>query len=140
MFNAPYRDVWYIPGNDSFMVRMVRDAGGESVCSELASPESDSRPIDIEEAFVAMQKADFWLGVGQYNTLAMLLADNPRFASARSVKERRVYNNNARTTPDGGSDFWESGVVRPDIVLRDLITILHPGVDDAPLYYYKKIE
>ena len=26
----------------------------------------------------------------------------------------------------GGSDFWESGIVHPDIVLRDLVTILHP--------------
>jgi iron complex transport system substrate-binding protein len=145
MFNAPYRDVWYIPGDANYMVRLVRDAGGEYVCRELADKGGDSRPIDIEEAFVAMRGADFWLGVGQYNTLAGLLADNPRFASAPPVRDGRVFNNNARTTPGGGSDFWESGVVRPDIVLRDLVTILHPEEaeafgDTAPLYYYKRME
>jgi iron complex transport system substrate-binding protein len=54
-------------------------------------------------------------------------------------------------TAAGGSDFWESAVVRPDVVLRDLITILHPeallpdagSLPDAgadTLYYYKKLE
>jgi iron complex transport system substrate-binding protein len=141
MFNSPYRDVWYVPGNDNFMVRLVRDAGGEYVCRGLADPGGDSRPVDIEEAFVAMQKADFWLGTGHYDSLGALLADNPRFASTPPVRDGRVYNNNARTTPAGGSDFWESGVVRPDLVLRDLITILHPeAADGRTLYYYRRLE
>jgi iron complex transport system substrate-binding protein len=139
MLNAPYRDIWYAPGNDSYMVQFIRDAGGEYLFRQIEG--ADSRPIDIEEAFVAMGRADVWLGVGQHNTLAGLLADNPRFASTPPVRGGRVFNNNARTTPGGGSDFWESGVVRPDIILRDLIAILHPGeTDSATLYYYKRMQ
>ena len=142
MFNAPYRDVWYVPGDRNYMVRFVRDAGGEYVCRGVDS--RDSRPIDIEEAFVAMQKADCWINTNHYSTMAALLADNPRFAGTRPVREGggRVFNNNARTTPAGGSDFWESGVVRPDLVLRDLLQILHPAdsLTATPLYYYKKLQ
>ncbi len=149
MFNAPYRDVWYIPGDENYMVRLVRDAGGESVCRGAAHEGRDSRPIDIEEAYVAMQRADFWLGTGTCSTLGELLADNPRFASTPPVRRGAVYNNNARTTPAGGSDFWESGVVRPDLVLRDLVRILHPesaesaespeAPADTTLYYYRRL-
>ncbi len=139
MFNAPYRDVWYVPGDRNYMVAFVRDAGGEYVCRGVDS--RDSRPIDIEEAYVAMQKADCWINTNHYTTLAALLADNPRFAGTRPVREGRVFNNNNRTTPAGGSDFWESGVVRPDLVLRDLIQILHPDtLSTTPLYYYKKLQ
>lgn len=140
MFNAPYRDVWYVPGDRNYMVEMVRDAGGRYVCRGVDS--RDSRPVDIEEAFVAMQRADYWIHTNHYSTLAALLADNPRFAAAPPVVKGRVYNNNARTTPAGGSDFWESGVVRPDLVLRDLMLILHPGELPATsrLYYYKKLQ
>jgi iron complex transport system substrate-binding protein len=138
MLNAPYRDVWYMPGDESYMVRLIGDAGGRYVCAGVAS--RDSRPIDIEEAYLAMQSADVWLNTNHYNTLAELVADNPRFAMTRPVSTGRVYNNNARTPSAGGSDFWESGVVRPDVVLSDLVKILHPeeGVDS--LYYYKQLK
>jgi iron complex transport system substrate-binding protein len=101
----------------------------------------DSRPIDIEQAYMAMQSADVWLNTNHYNTLAELTADNPRFASTPPVRGRQVFNNNARTTPAGGSDFWESGVVRPDVVLGDLVKILHPeAAADSLYYYYKRLE
>jgi iron complex transport system substrate-binding protein len=132
------------------MVQLIRDAGGEYLFREIEG--ADSRPIDIEEAFWAMQQADYWLNTNHYSSLAELVADNPRFVSTPPVRTGRVYNNNARMTPAGGSDFWESAVVRPDIVLRDLIEILHPGsglggVSESgseesthTLYYYKKLE
>ena len=140
MFNAPYRDTWYVPGDRSYMVRLVRDAGGEYVCRGIDS--RDSRPINVEEAYDYMQKTDYWINTNHYATLADLLADNPRFAATPPVHLGHVFNNNARTTPAGGSDYWESGVVRPDAVLRDLIEILHPGEfsADSTLYYYKKLQ
>ena len=55
------------------------------------------------------------------------------------MKERRVFNNNRRQTPSGGSDFWESGNVRPDRILRDLRTIFSDGDADS-LWYYKRLE
>ena len=58
-----------------------------------------------------------------------------------AVRNRRVWNNNRRQTPAGGSDFWESGVVRPDRVLADLIALLHDdGTADSCCCYYKRLE
>ncbi|HCC51152.1 MAG TPA: hypothetical protein DEQ30_03125 [Porphyromonadaceae bacterium] len=139
MFNAPYRDVWYVPGDDNYMIRLIRDAGGEYVCRGVEG--QDSRPIDIEEAYVAMRRAEVWINTNDYTTMVALVADNPRFASTPPVSEGRVYNNNARTTPAGGSDFWESGVVRPHIILRDLVGILHPGLlPNHRLVYYEQLQ
>lgn len=144
MLNAPYRDVWWVPSDDNFMVQLVRDAGGEWIfegwhsSGETGIPARESYPVDIEQAWVAMQNADVWLNVGGYESLSGLLADNPRFAQAPPVLAGRVFNNTARITPQGGSDFWESGVVRPDRVLRDLVGILHDTGDT--LYYYKRME
>jgi iron complex transport system substrate-binding protein len=139
MLNVPYRDTWYVPGDESYMVRLLEDAGGRYVCAGVAS--RDTRPIDIEQAYMAIQQADVWLNTNHYNTLAELTADNPRFASTPPVRDRRVFNNNARTTPAGGSDFWESGVVRPDLVLADLVKILHPeAAADSLYYYYRRLE
>ena len=41
----------------------------------------------------------------------------------------------------GGNDYYESGIVRPDLVLEDFIRILHPEVlPDNDLFYYKNLE
>ena len=54
------------------------------------------------------------------------------------MRQGRVWNNNRLQTPAGGSDFWESGVVRPDVVLDDLFQIFYPdnGLDYTPVYYH----
>ena len=136
MLNTPYRDTWFMPSSHSYMIRLVEDAGGEYVYPENDSDSSVA--IDLEEAYLLASAADYWINVGPCNTLAELKAQNPKFAEIPVVRNRRVYNNNARQTPAGGSDFWESGVVRPDVILRDLRTILSDG--DAPTCYFKRLE
>ena len=37
------------------------------------------------------------------------------------------------------NDYWESAVVNPDIVLRDLIKIFHPELVEEPFVYYKQL-
>ena len=136
MLNTPYRDTWFLPPTNSYMIRLIEDAGGEYVYTKNNS--NTSVAVDLEEAYLLANAADYWLNVGPCNTLAELTSQNPKFADIPVVLNRRVYNNNRRQTPSGGSDFWESGVVRPDLVLRDLRTILS-GSDDATCYY-KRLE
>ena len=81
------------------------------------------------------------INVGPCNTLAELTAQKPKFADVPAVRNRQVFNNNRRQTPAGGSDFWESGVIRPDLVLHDLCAVFNPqAADTAELYYYKRLE
>ena len=63
----------------------------------------------------------------------------PKFMDTRPVREGRVYNNNRRTNPSGGNDYWESGVIHPDLILQDLIRIFHPELTDAEPTYYRKL-
>lgn len=139
MLNTPYRDTWFMPSSRSFMVRLIEDAGGEYIYTKNDSDTSVA--IDMEEAYLLANAADVWLNVGPCNTLAELTAQNPKFAEVPAVRDRMVFNNNRRQTPAGGSDFWESGVVRPDLVLRDLNAILRPETaGTAELHYYKRLE
>lgn len=74
------------------------------------------------------------------SSLDELKAVNPKFTDAKSVREKTAYNNNLRLTATGGNDYWESAVVRPDVVLRDLIHIFHPELAPDSLYYYRHLE
>jgi iron complex transport system substrate-binding protein len=94
----------------------------------------------LEEAMLLASKADFWLNLGQIASKAELQAAAPRFMKVDAVKFGRIYNNTKRTTPSGGSDFWESGAVRPDLILEDLVKILHYEAPTDSLHYYRRLE
>lgn len=136
MFNLSYQDVWYMPSDDSYMVRLLEDAGGEYIYKG-SNPTGGSRGISLEEALILVNRADIWLNPSQVLSLNELRAVAPHFASSGVVRSGRVYNNNRIRTEYGGSDFWESAIVRPDVVLSDLASILKG--DDSNLYYHHKL-
>ena len=138
MFNMPWNDSWVMPSTKSYMAQLVADAGAEYIYKENSS--NSSTPIGLETAYGLIQKADYWINVGSASSLDELKTVNPKFADAKAVRERTVYNNNLRLTPTGGNDYWESAVVRPDMVLRDLIHIFHPELVPDSLYYYRHLE
>ncbi len=139
MLNTPYRDVWYMPSSRSYMVRLIEDAGGEYIYMGNNSQQTEA--ISIEQAYKLATTADVWLNTGTtINSIADLRSQVPKFKDMGVVQRGEVYNNTARRTPRGGSDFWESGVIYPERVLRDLIEILHPALlEGDSLYYYRKL-
>ena len=83
-------------------------------------------------------EADVWMNVGQCSSLEELRSAAPHFANVPVVVRGAVYNNNARATAAGGSDFWESAIVRPDVVLRDMAAIMRGGEEE--MYYHHKLK
>ena len=140
MFNTPYRDTWYMPSSRSYAVQIVEDAGGRYIYE--GNHGTSSQPIDLEQAYILTREADYWINVGQYTSIEELQRAYPRFADAKAVREGRVYSSDRRTTAKGGSDFWESAAINPDVVLSDLVAVLHPELNIVgdSLTYYKRIE
>ncbi len=139
MLNAPWRSAWYISGENNYISRLIYDAGGKVLG---AKPESrDSSPVSLEQAYLYAMDADFWLHPNAMRNLRELKNSDPRFGEVPAVRQHRVFNNSLRRTPEGGSDFWESGVVLPHIILRDLISILHPDLlPNHRLVYYEQLD
>ena len=138
MLNIPYGDSWFMPSTESYAIRLISDAGGDYIYKKNTG--NASKPIDLEEAYLLASEADMWLNVGVLNTLDELRKACPKFVDTRCFKTGNVYNNNARVNPAGGNDYFESGVVHPDLVLRDLVKIFHPELVEEEFVYYKKLE
>lgn len=149
LVNIPYKDQWYIPGGDNYLTTLFRDAGGQILGA--ATGTSVSRSTSIEEAYGLSKEADIWMDVSWCSTRSQLLEVNPLFedfignisrnAEAAGLSgESIVWNDNKRLNPKGGNDFWESGVTRPDLLLRDLTRIFHPaGEQEAEIIYYREV-
>ena len=138
MLNVPYGGSWFMPSTQSYAARLIADAGGHYVYQKNTG--NASAPIDMEEAYLLASDADMWLNVGMANSLDELKTSCPKFTDTRCFKNGNVYNNNARTNAGGGNDYYESAVVNPDIVLRDLVKIFHPELVQEEYVYYKQLK
>lgn len=139
MINTPYADSWFMASATSYVARLIADAGGDYLYKKNTS--NTSLPIDLEEAALLASQADVWINAGSVATLEDMRAEYPKFADMRCVEQGHIFNFDRRMSPRGGNDYWESGVVRPDVVLRDLIKIFHPELmEDEEFFYYRKLE
>ncbi len=135
----PYKDAWWMAGGHSNLAALIRDAGGEFLWKDNSSREAFV--VSLEEVVVRSAKADFWINCGTVNTIQELVSTDSRFAAFPQVQKKVIFNNNLRVGPGGGNDYWEQGVVRPDLILTDLVRIFHPECDSSKdLYFYKRVQ
>ncbi len=139
MINTPYADTWFMASEQSYVARLIADAGGEYIYRKNKT--NSSLPIDAEEAAILTSEADVWINLGAVSSLADLGRQFPKYVDVECVRRGAVFNNDLRLNPMGGNDYWESGVVRPDLILQDLVKIFHPELaEDVEFIYYRRLE
>lgn len=132
MLNAPYNDNWFMPSMNNYSVKLLTDAGSDYIYKKNTSNSSVS--IDKEEAYMLLKSADIWLNANGLNEKSQFL----------KIFKGKRFNNTKRTNQSGGNDYWESGSMRPDLVLKDLIMICHPQYARRmqwkdTLFYYERL-
>jgi iron complex transport system substrate-binding protein len=139
LLGLPWRGTWYISGGKSYIARLIKDAGGDYLWNSMDY--RDSQPVSLEAVFEKAFMADFWLNPGSVNNIDEILALDNRFKDLPAIRDKKVFNNNNKLNKFGGNEYYETGVVEPDVILADIIHILHPGIlPDHSLKYYKKTD
>ncbi len=134
-----YKGAWYIPGGRSFLAALLNDAKADSYWSKDSS--TGSLPFNFEAVYEKALNADFWLDPGNARSLKEITAMDPRYGSLKPYKNGGVFNNNKRSNAAGANDYFESGVVNPDLILSDLIEIFHPDLfPNRELVYYQQLK
>lgn len=131
---------WYMPGGKSYVAQYFRDAGADYLWADNSA--TGSIPLSFEAVLDRASQAQFWLTSSlTWQTQADILAADPRYQNFTAVQTKRVFNNNARVNATGGNDYWENGILQPDVVLSDLVKILHPQLlPSHQLVYYRRLE
>jgi len=139
MLGLPWQDSWYVSPGNSYISSIIEDAGGYYLWKEMKA--DYSVPLGIENVFVKALKAEFWLNTGDAPDMKTIISIDKRLAYLNPVIKGNVYNNNKRVSEGGGNDYWESGALYPQKILKDIASILHPELfPDHEWFYYKKIE
>ena len=123
MTGGNFRGTWYVPSGDNYMSYLFVDAGANYRYS--TDKHIGSIPLTVEQVIFEFADADVWVG-SSAKTLQELLEMDSKHAYFNAYKTGNVYNFNKRMHDLGANDFWEMGVSRPDLILADMIKILHP--------------
>lgn len=134
-----FKDVWNVPGGASYAAYLLKDAGADYIWS------NDESIGSIHPAFESIyeyaRNVDYWLNPGEVFSKKELLERDERIADFLPYQKNKIYVNNKKTVKGAGNDFWESGVVNPNLILSDLIKIFHPDLlPQHDLVYYKKLD
>ncbi len=139
LLGLPFRDTWFISPGNSYISKLISDAGGEYLWEDSVS--DVSMPMGLENVFLKAVSAGYWLNTGSATSMQEITAVDPRLTRLPCFKSGRVYNNNRRMSQGGGNDYWESGCLNPHIILRDIASAIHPGLfAGEELYYYNKLK
>ena len=137
LWGSNFKGTWYMPGGKSYMGQMFVDAGANYYFKNDTT--RGSIHMNIENVIESMQNADYWLSPSAYS-IDEIKQQDKHYHIFKALKENKVFNYNKRMNPMGFNDYWESGIMHPDIILKDIIHILHPDLfKDYEMYYFQKL-
>ncbi|MCH7400955.1 ABC transporter substrate-binding protein [Belliella kenyensis] len=139
MAGVMYKDIWYVPGNDSWGAQLLKAAGGMYIFDDQEG--TGSAQLSYEYVLDQAQDAEFWLGASDYTSLEAMRASDKRYVNFAAFKLGNVYSYTSKKGETGGIEYFELGYMRPDLILKDLIKILHPELlPDYSMYFYAKLD
>ncbi|MFI0976102.1 ABC transporter substrate-binding protein [Streptomyces sp. NPDC021093] len=129
---------WTLAAGGSYFGQLVTTAGGSYPWQGDRS--TGSLRLSFETVYAKAGSARTWLVDQTWKSTADAVRADPRHARLTAVSSGEVWSNTKSLGPDGGNDFYESGVLRPDLVLADLVAVLHPDLAPGHRFtYYERV-
>lgn len=132
-----FEDRWYLPRGTSWGSLLLKQANGNYLWQETSG--TGSLSLSFETVFEKAKSADVWITSGQFSSLNEMTNSNPHYAEFNSFKNKNVYSFSGKKGKTGGILYYELAPNRPDLVLKDLVKILHPEllIGYKPFFFEK---
>jgi len=132
-----FEDRWYLPKGTSWGSILLKEANGNYLWKETSG--TGSLSLSFETVFEKAAMADVWITSGQFSSLSEMTNSNPHYAKFKAFKIKNVYSFSGKKGKTGGILYYELAPNRPDIVLKDLVKILHPELlpSYTPFFFEK---
>ncbi len=121
---SKYEKVWFAPGNKTFVSQFIRDAGGVYAFEHIEG--QGNVELDFENVLATINTADYWgliVSSREDFRLSDLLKMAPEYALINAFREGQVFVCNTAK-----SDYFGEAVMEPQVILADLVAILHPDL------------
>ena len=132
-----FEDRWYLPRGTSWGSLLLKQANGNYLWQKTSG--TGSLSLSFETVFEKAKNADVWITSGQFSSLKEMTNSNPHYAEFNAFKNKNVYSFSGKKGKTGGILYYELAPNRPDLVLKDLVKILHPELLQSyePFFFEK---
>ena len=132
-----FEDRWYLPRGTSWGSLLLKQANGYYLWQKTSG--TGSLSLSFETVFEKAKNADVWITSGQFSSLKEITNSNPHYAEFNAFKNKNVYSFSGKKGKTGGILYYELAPNRPDLVLKDLVKILHPELLQSyePFFFEK---
>src|SRR6185436_20033817 len=89
MTGVAARGSFEVSGGESYVAKLIADAGGIYVWSDNTS--RGVMTVDLEAQIARASSADFWINGGQWRSLKAMMMEEPRYKEFKPVREGRVW-------------------------------------------------
>ncbi|WP_428743372.1 ABC transporter substrate-binding protein [Tenacibaculum sp.] len=135
---AMYKDVWYLPNGSSTEAQLLKDANTNYLFKDTSG--TGSLALNFETVYAKAKDADIWLSPSNYESMEALKNSNEHYTMFKAYQNKNIYSFTNTTGDTGGVLYYELGMTRPDLVLKDLIKICHPELlENYHPYFFKKL-
>ena len=136
---AMWKNEWQLPQGGSWAAIFMKDAGADYLWGNTEG--TGSHLLSFETVLEKAQDAEYWLGASQFTSLQEMIKANPHYAQFRAFKEKKVYSFSTKKGKTGGLIYYELSPNRPDLVLKDLVSILHPELlPGYELHFFEQLK
>ena len=119
-----FEDKWYLPKGTSWGSQLLKEANGNYLWSETSG--TGSLSLSFETVLEKAKDATIWITSGQFETLKAMEDANPHYSQFIAFQKKNVFSFSSKKGETGGVLYYELAPNRPDIVLKDIVKILHP--------------
>lgn len=142
LFGSVWEGQWWVPPGNSYMARLIEDAGGSYVFADRKG--EGNIAVDMETMITTGGKADHWGMIADRPDTVILsdfTNDDERLRAFSAVPRGLFIGNSAK------ADLFGQAIIEPDRELMDLIIALHPKgcyytarLPVSPTGYFRHIE
>ncbi len=133
-----FQGIWYAPAAQSYKANFFKDAGVEYVFRDRDGV--GSLTYDFETVYEAAGGCDYWSILVNYPSefsYSALSKEDARYKDFNAYKNKNIIFSNTST-----SKYYEEGLLRPDLILSDMVKLFHPDLLQGyePVFYKKLIK
>ena len=134
-----YEDKWYLPKGTSWGSQLLKEANANYLWAETRG--TGSLSLSFETVLEKGQNATVWITSGQFSSLKAMADSNPHYQQFSAFQQKNVYTFTRKKGEKGGVLYYELAPNRPDIVLKDIVKIMHPELlPNYELYFFEKLK
>lgn len=136
---AMHNDQWFLPEGKSWAATFIKDAHGNYLWATTTG--TGSLALSFETVLEKAQNANIWISPAQFTSLDQMIKNNPHYNQFSAFKNKQIYSSSTKKNAKGNITYYELSPNRPDLVLKDIIKILHPELlPNHELFFFQKLE